>query len=118
MSTAFTDSTNAKRSFALNESTTQTVSFRLPAALARQLAARGAAQNLSPGECARRIVLEALSDSANEQTREDLADLRHGLNRLREDLATATVALLVEAGNVDRAEAEAWAEQNLFRGDD
>lgn len=94
---------------------TQTISFRLPSALVKQLAERGATQNFSLGECARRIVLDALSDSTNEQTREDLAELREGLERLREDLATATAALLVNAGKVDQTEAEAWARQSLFK---
>lgn len=93
---------------------TQTISFRLPSALVKQLAERGATQNLSLGECARRIVLDALSDSANEQTREDLAEIREGLERVREDLATATAALLVSAGKAEQAEAEAWVKQALF----
>lgn len=93
---------------------TQTISFRLPSALVKQLTERGATQNLSLGECARRIVLDALSDSANEQTREDLAEIREGLERVREDLATATAALLVNAGKAEQAEAEAWVKQALF----
>ncbi len=93
---------------------TQTISFRLPSALIKQLTERATAQSLSVGECDSQMVLNILSDSANEQTREDLAELRAGLERLREDLATATAALLVNAGKATQTDAEAWVRQSLF----
>lgn len=83
--------------------------------MAKQLAERGASQNLSVGEFARRIVLDALSDSTNEQTREDLAELREQIQHLREDHATATAALLVDAGKISQSEAEAWVRRSLYQ---
>lgn len=92
----------------------QTISFRMPAAFAKQLAERGTKQNLSAGEQARRIVLEVLSDAATEQTREDLAALRDAIEKVREDLATATAALLVNAGKTTVQDAQDWARRNLL----
>lgn len=93
---------------------TQTVSFRLPTVFANQLTQRGAEQHMSPGEFARRIVLDALGDTSGQQTREELAELREGLERIREDLATAAAALLVNAGKVSADEAQTWVRETLF----
>lgn len=93
---------------------TQTVSFRLASATVKQLADRAAGEHLSLGEAARRIVLDALSDTAGQQTREDLAELRVTLERIREDIATATAALLVNAGKSNDAAAQEWVRRSLF----
>lgn len=98
----------------MNNDPTQTISFRMPTAYAKQLAERGAKQNLSAGEQARRLVLEVLSDAAGEQTREDVAALREAVEKVREDLATATAALLVNAGKATVQDAQDWARKNLL----
>ncbi|MCK6484540.1 MAG: hypothetical protein L6R00_10455 [Phycisphaerae bacterium] len=93
---------------------TQSISFRLPGTLARQLAEIGARESLSPGEYARRLVLDRLTDRQTEELQSELAALRGLAEKLRDDLATATAALLVNAGKTSVADAQAWVQKNLL----
>lgn len=94
---------------------TKTVSFRLPAAHAKQLSDRGAKENLSIGEYARTLVLAVLTNTSSARSGDDLAAVHKSLDALREDLATATVAVLVGAGKTTAAEAEDWVRKTLLR---
>lgn len=88
---------------------TETVSFRLPATFAKELRDQAARMNDSPGEHARRLVIEALTN----RHQQDLSDLKTTVETLRDDVATAVVVLLVKAGKSDPKEAEEWVRKNL-----
>lgn len=94
---------------------TQSISFRLPATFARQLAEEGAKEKLSPGEYARRIVLEALTDEAGEHAKRELSAIRESVEKVREDLATTAAALLVNAGKTTVPDAQAWVRSTLLQ---
>ena len=101
----------------------ETISFRLHPTFAKELTEQAIARKQSPGELARHLVVSALSDSGEDETRRELqelrekeiAELRASLKGLRADLAKGLVALLVQIGNVDVNEAQAWARENLLK---
>ena len=77
------------------------ISFRLPSTFAKQLAERAAEVGESPGEHARRLVVEALNDTHRERLTRQLDELRRAISengqttfKLRGDVATAVAALL------------------------
>lgn len=78
----------------------ETVSFRLPPSVDKELRARAEARGLSRHEYARMLVLDGLE--------------RHELAQLRQDLANSMVALLVQFGKVPPSEATAWAQKTLL----
>jgi hypothetical protein len=87
-----------------NEPST-TISFRLlPADV--KLLLRAAARGESPGECARRLLLSALSNEERTALLEELTELKGELLGLREKLGAITVALLCDAGKVAKNDAE------------
>lgn len=88
---------------------TETISFRLPATFAKELRDQASRAGDSPGEHARRLVTEALTN----RHREDLQELRQVVETLRDDVATAVAVLLVKAGKAEPREAEEWVRKNL-----
>jgi len=87
----------------------ETVSFRLPASLAGQLRELATQAGESPGEHARRLV----SDAITNRHHEEITEVKETLQKLREDMATAVVALLIRAGKAENHEAEEWVKRNL-----
>jgi len=96
------------------EAPSETVSFRLPATLAKRLSDAGESQDLSSGEYARRLVTEALTDTRHEETSRALSELRATVDRVREDLATVAAALLAKDGPVPTDEAKEWVRTRLL----
>ena len=98
------------------ENPTEPVSFKLPPAAARDLDERAKALSRpSRHLLAREIVLGFLADEQREHIRQDLADLTAAVERLRTDLATAVVALLVQGGHVEDVEqARDWVEKTIL----
>jgi len=88
---------------------TETVSFRLPATFAKELRNHAASADQSPGELARRLVIEALTN----RHQQELSDLKETVHKLRDDVATAVAVLLVKAGKSEPKEAEEWVRRNL-----
>lgn len=69
----------------------------------------------SLGKFVKRIVIDYLEDGERERMRNEVAELRHEIIRLREDLAAVVAVLLVKAGKVNNPqEANEWAEKNLL----
>ncbi|MDX2201044.1 MAG: hypothetical protein SF069_18985 [Phycisphaerae bacterium] len=91
------------------------ISFRLPAPYAKELMQRAADQGESVGEHARRIVIDSLTDAATQELREELGELRKLVTAVREDFATAVVALLTQKSPYSREDAEAWVKKTFFR---
>lgn len=92
-----------------------TISFKLPDAQAAALLDKAEQWGSnSEHRAAKHIVQSYLNDSARTSIRQDIADLRREVIRLREDLATAVAALLVKAGKInDVQEAKQWVARNL-----
>lgn len=118
------------------------ISFRLTQGIADELALQAQAAGMSAGEYARKLVITALADAIDPEaqplTRKDCAAefaklqaqlLEHlasrttsgqptnvmtQVKRLREDLATVVIALLVGIGNQDIDEATAFAQERLM----
>lgn len=93
-----------------------TISFKLDSALTKALEERaGLLKQPSPHLAARQIVIDFLTDAEPIRLREEVAELRNEITRLRTDLATATVALLVQAGKItDVEEAQQWVARTLL----
>lgn len=105
------------------ETTTKTVSFRLPGDKYTELASRAAAAGQSPGEAARDLALSALNqDSELHQLRLTVLDLQAEMRKTRVDLATIAEALLTtlktdEGAKLSIAEAAAkartWVDKHI-----
>lgn len=94
----------------------ETIAFRLSPALMQELIRRAEEERISPDKLAARYVTEALSGVWQQSMTDELGLLRADIRTLRENLATATAALLVFAGREkDAASARTWAERNLLQ---
>lgn len=91
------------------------VTFRLPEDLHKDLVASAEKHGTSHHKRARDLVIAGLQDANIEELRQEMAEVRNNLERLREDLATAVASLLVNAGKVDRKQAEEWTRKTLLR---
>ena len=90
------------------------VSFRLASESFEQLESRAKNYKLSCHEYARRLVLDALEkDIKDEQQSSKILAISDEVVRLREDLATIALALLVQIGGVDVNDATEWIEKNI-----
>lgn len=91
------------------------VGFRLDAFYRQQLETRGAAEGLSAGEYARRLVVRALEDPAGESVTRDLAALREEMTKLRADMASSLEMILLNLTAAKPEEIKAWVSQHLRR---
>jgi len=93
-----------------------TVTFKLSDDLMARLEQKAGQSNCpSPHKCAQQIVVNYLEDAERDRARKQMAELRQEVIRLREDLATAVVALLVQAGKVTNPdEAKEWVQRNFL----
>jgi hypothetical protein len=97
----------------------QTISFKIEEEVAQALEYRAAQQKGSSRHTiARQIVVDALTNAGHERVVEEIAQVRGQIERLgdefREDVATVCVALLVQAGKVQQAEAEGWVRKAIL----
>lgn len=92
---------------------TKPVSFRLDEHYLERLKSVAAKYGMSPGDYARRIVLDSLENTENRKVLDELRSMKHGISELRGDVVTATLALLVGAGKVNMEEAREWVSKNL-----
>jgi hypothetical protein len=89
------------------------ISFRLPANLKKELAERAAEFGLSPGEFARKMVIEALQNDFPAKVLAELARILRTTQAVRDDIETATLGVMITAGNQPIEVAEAWLRDNL-----
>ena len=94
---------------------TDSVSFRLPAPIAKELATSAETHRTTPNRRARDLVNAGLENTETEELRRELLEIRTTLDKLREDLATAVTALLVNAGKTQTDEAKEWVRRTLLR---
>lgn len=79
----------------------ETVTFKLSDELTLLLQQRGERwHGISHHRFAKEIVINYLKDTERNRIRQDLADLRHDVARLRQDLTTAVYLLLLKGGKV------------------
>lgn len=93
----------------------QTISFRLDADDHRRLLKAAESVDASPGKYARKLVLDALNDAAALANEAAFDEIQDGLRTLREDIATALTAVLINAAKVKREDAERWVREALLR---
>jgi hypothetical protein len=94
---------------------TMAVAFRLPVSELTLLTEEAAKYGLSPGSYARRLVLQAITDTDRLRLFDELTELRQTVLRLRDDLGTATIALLADAGKASAEEATEFVKAKLGR---
>ncbi len=91
-----------------------TVAFRLSRESLRALNNYALTLDKSPHLLARELVEQAVAEAEEcGELGSPLAVVRLGLRLLREDMATMAKALLIKAGNVDPAKADAWVRENF-----
>lgn len=93
----------------------QSISFRVSPTIARDLQTKARERGQTPGKYARELVLDSLSSKDRVEILHDLEDLRNQVRRLREDLATAVIALLTREGPVTIDDAKSWVKNELLR---
>ncbi len=89
------------------------VQFRLPAALVRQLD-NLALHEESRGVCAKRLVIEAMTQSWMERYHARLEESDERLQKLREDIATTLGMALVEFAKEDPKKVERWIQEHML----
>jgi hypothetical protein len=89
------------------------VGFRLTRHHAELLGRRATELHTTPGALARQFVIEGLTDAGRDRVADEVRELRALVAGLRRDLATATVALLADAGKASAEEAEEFVRANL-----
>ncbi len=104
-----------------------TVSFRFDGHHHALLAERAQAFDMSPGEYARVLVRDALTDQHAERTLHELSELKHHLQRTlldleelksnlraqRRHLRTATICLLTDAGKATLEAAQEFVDEHM-----
>lgn len=90
----------------LNAPAKETIAFRLDPYYLTRLSAKAEELNLSPGECARRFVIQTIEDTRVERFQEEVAKLREGL-------AHTFYTLLVMKFGVSEAEATAFVDSTI-----
>jgi hypothetical protein len=93
--------------------TSSPVSFRLPANLKKELTERASELGLSPGEFARKLTIESLRNDFQTKVIAELALILRTSQAARDDIETATLGLMITAGNQPVEVAEAWLKANL-----
>jgi hypothetical protein len=88
--------------------------FRLDPALAKKLEAEAEKRRLTPGRYARLLVIDALTDRGDEEALSlELRALRDEVEALKDNLTTATIAILQTATELPEEEVRKWADENL-----
>lgn len=92
---------------------TRPVSFRLDEQYLERLKKEAAKYGMSAGDFARRLVIDTLEDTERRKVHDELRDVKRQIAELRDDVATAALALLVGAGKTEKEEAREWVQAHL-----
>jgi polyhydroxyalkanoate synthesis regulator phasin len=91
----------------------KTVGFQLDEEYLERLEKEAAKLQLSAGQYARRLVMNALDDTERKVIKEEISELNENVEDLRLCLGDAVEALLVTAGNLKKEQAREWTDQNI-----
>ena len=91
----------------------KSIGFRLDREYRALLESAAAGYGVSPGQYAKRLVIDALNDSERVLIRDDLQRLLKELGSLKRTVANSVLALLVSAGKLTKSEANDWAKKFL-----
>ena len=89
------------------------VSVRLEPEFLKLLNEQAVKDGKTPGARAKELLIRALTDTERTELREDLAKLQEDFVKMRGDLATLGVYLLVKVGNEKEDDAQAWVREHL-----
>ena len=92
----------------------KTISFRINGHRLTSLEKRAEKLALSPGDLARKCVVQMLDDeNENDLLRLRLAALENEVKELRRGMSNMAEALLVVSGKVTKEQAKDWVKENL-----
>jgi hypothetical protein len=87
----------------------------MPAGLLKQLDDLALRHEETRNDCAKRLVIEAMTQSWLERLQQRLEESDGRLEKLREDLATVLAMMLVEFGKEDAERVKKWVREHLLR---
>src|SRR5438552_17155311 len=96
-------------------SSTAVISYRLDSETAKALSGEAEKLGVSSHELARRALLEWLTDQERHRVRRSLSRVRNELLKLRADLKEVVIAILCDAGKLEKQDAEDWVTARLFQ---
>ena len=95
------------------KSPSETLSVRLAPEFLKLLNEEAVKEGKKPSDCARRHLIRALTDANQTELRGELATLHKDFRKMRGDLATLSLYLLVKVGKEKPDVAEAWVRENF-----
>ena len=98
----------------MNEVPQEAISTRIPVPLAKKLDAQAESAGTTKGAYARELLIRGLSNSEDTDVDGQIQELRAEIAQLREDLATAVLALLVNGGKTSLEAAQQWVDEHFF----
>ena len=91
----------------------KTVGFQLDEEYLERLEKEAAKFQMSAGQYARRLVMDALDDTERQVIKEDISELNENVEDLRLCLAASVEAILAATKNVTKERAREWVDQNI-----
>jgi hypothetical protein len=91
----------------------KTVGFQLDEEYLDRLEKEAAKFQMSAGQYARRLVMDALDDTERQVIKEDISELSENVEDLRLCLAASVEAILAATKNVTKERAREWVDQNI-----
>jgi hypothetical protein len=95
----------------------KTVGFQLDEEYLERLEKEAAKFQMSAGQYARRLVMDALDDTERKVIKEEISDLNENVEDLRECLAVSVEAILATLGSekkvISKERAREWVDENI-----
>ncbi len=95
----------------------KTVGFQLDEEYLERLEKEAAKLQMSAGQYARRLVMDALDDTERKVIKEEISDLNENVEDLRECLAVSVEAILATLGSekkvISKERAREWVDENI-----
>ena len=95
----------------------KTVGFQLDEEYLERLEKEAAKLQMSAGQYARRLVMDALDDTERKVIKEEISDLNENVEDLRECLAVSVEAILATLGAekkvISKERAREWVDENI-----
>ena len=91
----------------------KTVGFQLDEEYLERLEKEAAKFQMSAGQYARRLVMDALDDTERKVVKEEISELSENVDDLRLSLAASVEAILAATKNVTKERAREWVDQNI-----